>query len=254
MKNQCIKFISKSKTYKNTIYDDKPNEDFFISDDNNNIYILLDGVTVDRENGKYPNPSPACLASKIFAQKAYQYIKRNINNRNCILLIKESIRYANNAICLFNKKNTFPFSAGTVGIISIIRNMIFYYAYIGDCFGRLIRNNNITVFTEEQTLLVKKNKKNLTTYEIRNLICNNPDHPYKYGVYNGDKRALDLISCGEIKLSYSDKIILSSDGCEYVFQENHPDLNNIFDENKVIHVNNLDDRTATIIYCAEPLS
>ena len=207
-------FISQSVTYKNNYYIDKPNEDYIIADDSKGIYILLDGVSVDRKNDKYPCPSPALKASTIFATTVYKYLIKEKEDNDYISSIKLSIKEGNKMLYYFNKKNKYPVPAGTVGIISIIKEYYLYYAYIGDCFGRIISENNIYTFTKEQTYLVRIHKNELTKNEIRLSICNNIHHPYGYGVYNGSKNALDFVTTGEIFLHKNDIILLNSDGYE----------------------------------------
>ena len=57
-------------TRRNTHWEDKPNEDFCWFDAEAGAALVLDGVTRDREAGRYPNPSPARLASEAFAAAA----------------------------------------------------------------------------------------------------------------------------------------------------------------------------------------
>ena len=66
-----MKYRVETATKKNTKEFDKPNEDYFLVDRNNGIFIILDGVTRDKIDGIYPDPSPACEVSKIFIDKAY---------------------------------------------------------------------------------------------------------------------------------------------------------------------------------------
>ena len=65
-----MRFIMKGATEKNTCYADKPDEDYFFFDEASGFAMILDGVTRDRENGIYPNPSPACRACNAFAEAA----------------------------------------------------------------------------------------------------------------------------------------------------------------------------------------
>lgn len=244
-----ININSINVTYRNNYFHDKPNEDYIIADDKNHIYILLDGVSVDRLNNQYPTPSPALEASKIFAETVYDFLIKN-DYKNVLDLIKRSIILANIKLEEFNTINRFPFPAGTVGFVSVINNNTFYYSYIGDCFGRVISNGNITCFSEEQTYLVRINKNNLTTNEIRFDICNNIDHKYGYGVYNGDKGALNFVRYGSFTIDDDSLIILSTDGFE-------PYLNNInrYNIKKILHAaspenigdGRVDDRSIIII-------
>lgn len=199
-------------SYKNTYFIDKPNEDSIIFDDKHGIYILLDGVSVDRENGQYPNPSPALEVTKIFSEAIYSSLLNLTISNNYIADIKEAIINANKKVATYNLINKPPFDAGTVGIVSIIRDNYYYYSYIGDCIGRIVYEQYIDEFTHEQTHLVKVNKKNLTTREIRFDICNNINHPYGYGVFNGAQSAIAFTKFGKILLNNVKAIILHTDG------------------------------------------
>lgn len=103
---------------------------------------------------------------------------------------------------------------GTVGIICIVDNGRLFYGYIGDCYGRIIRNNEIVMFTKCQTEKIATHRKEFSASEIRNKICNNIKHLYSYGVLTGQKEALDFVVLGEYSLNNDDMVFLSSDGME----------------------------------------
>jgi len=177
------------------------------------IQIILDGVSRDRENGVYPNPSPAKEASDIVADTVFETISKNLDSADINGLIYNAAAKANDMLIEFNKENA-CFPSGTVGIFSVIKDDVFYYAYIGDSSGRLIRSGEVTLFTEHQTKRVVENKAKLTTHEIRNVICNNKEHPFSYGVINGDSRAMDFLVSGSFEVHGGDVLILSTDGAE----------------------------------------
>ena len=183
-------------------------------DNINKIYILLDGVTVDRIDGKYPNPSPARDVAHLFGEYVYKILSTQIDLVYPELAIKKAIYEGNLKIKEYNNTYNPPFDAGVVGIVSIIKDDIFYYSYIGDCSGRIFTEDYIDLFTIEQTRMVRENKKSLTTYEIRHIICNNINHPYGYGVWDGKSGALDFVVSGTKKISNGAYIVLSSDGYE----------------------------------------
>lgn len=195
----------------------KPNEDYLIEDDLHYIYILLDGVTRNKINGKYPNPSPSAIVSKLFGDEVHKKLLEYINS-DYFELLKNSIFHANKKIRNYNQQqNNWSFLPGTVGIISIIKDGTFYYAYNGDCSGRLIRNSNIYLFTHSQTERIHKHLHEFSSDYIRNEIVNNKKHPYCYGVFNGQPQALDLIEYGKLELQAGDKLILASDGLNPFF-------------------------------------
>jgi hypothetical protein len=51
------RIVARSASKPNNLNYYKPNEDYIIVDDINQIYIICDGVTRDLINGKYPEPS-----------------------------------------------------------------------------------------------------------------------------------------------------------------------------------------------------
>lgn len=203
------------KTIKNTRQVDKPNEDIVLCDFSKNIYILLDGVSRDNENGQYPNPSPAVEVVKILREEIYRNLMLyNIEKDNILSGILNAIKNANNNVRVYNEKMKLSFAAGAVGMVAIIKENQLYYAYIGDCYGRLIYKDKINIFTECQTELISQHKKEYTSFEIREIICNNIEHPYAYGVLNGDNRAIEFVKLGKIDLSDVEYVILTSDGME----------------------------------------
>lgn len=209
-----MKYISTCGSIKNTKIYDKPNEDYVLCDDKRNIYILLDGVSRDKINGKYPSPSPAREVSKLFAKEVYDYLKKN-NEQYGLELIKEAFIKGNNAIEHYNIKYDYSdFLPGTVGIVCVIENDRLYYGYIGDCYGRIIQIHKIKMFTKCQTEQIAIHKKEFSSKTIRNEICNNVKNPYGYGVLTGQKDALDFLVLGEFNLDNVDMVFLSSDGME----------------------------------------
>lgn len=202
-------------TMKNTKQLDKPNEDCVLCDLERKIFILLDGVSRDNENEEYPNPSPAVDVVEILKKEIYMNLcHQNKEKKNILNEIFRAIEKANNKVKMYNEKEKLSFAAGAVGMIGVIYEEKLYYAYIGDCFGRLICKDVVTFFSECQTELISQHKKEYTSFEIRKLICNNAQHPYAYGVLNGDKRALEFVRLGKIDLTNVCHIILSSDGME----------------------------------------
>ena len=237
-------------TVKNSRGLDKPNEDSVYIDNERNIVIVLDGVSRDRENGIYPNPSPAAIVTEIIRNSCVEYLEENMeHSSNTLSLLEKSMIYANDKVKLFNNENNLDFAPGAVGIVGLISKQVFYYAFIGDCYGRVISNGEVSVFTECQTEEIAKHKGQYTAREIRNYICNNPDHPCGYGVLNGVDTARCFIRTGQI--SEYDRIILSSDGPEHYL--NGCDvaklLNNTYESLLTESQNgvNLDDITIAVI-------
>lgn len=211
-----VKYKSSSISIKNSKNINKPNEDFYLCDDIKGVYLLVDGVSRDKINGVYPNPSPSFDVSKIFVKSVYKFLIENINeNANILDLMQNAIKKGNKKIDEYNnqKKWIDDFLPGTVGIITAVKNCKLFFAYIGDCYGLVIENKRRkNIFTQCQTEEIANHKKEFSAYEIRNKICNNKLHPYSYGVLNGDFRAIDFVKYGSINIQNSDKILLCSDG------------------------------------------
>ena len=211
-----MKLHSKHISLRNTMSPDKPNEDFCIFDDEFGIYILLDGVSRDKIDGKYPVPSPALRASEIFADSVYKYLREKVGERNSDLkgLIKDAMAFGNEQIALFNAGGTYSFLPGTVGIVMLINDGTAHYGFIGDCFGSVVSPAQAAVFTRCQTAYIQAHKGEYTANEIRNFICNNISHPAGYGVLTGSEKALDFIELGQVEFGQDEKIFLYTDGFE----------------------------------------
>ncbi len=202
----------------NKIPTDKPNEDCFRCDDASGIYIVMDGVTRDRVNGIYPNPSPAREVTELVTEALYAELLRQKEESQ--LHLRDAMMYANEAAEHYNQDHpeaAADFAAGCVGVVCVIDGNTLRYAYIGDSIGTILSNDSLFTFTENQTAEVTKHKKEFTAREIRNVICNNKNHPCGYGVLNGLPGAEDFIRTGTIQLTEDACILLSSDGCEAVY-------------------------------------
>lgn len=211
-----ISFTQYSK--KNTMGNDKPNEDYILINDNKYYFIILDGVSRDRENGKYPNPSPSAEITQLLAKSIYKYLQESTENfpenSNIEKLLYSAMKFGNETVKKYPKYRQYDFLPGAVGIVSIIVDNVFYYAYIGDCIGLKISKKERFIFTDKQTKLVHKYRHIFDKYTIRNIICNNPNHPYAYGVLNGNENVDKFIQTGNFILNHGDKVILATDGVE----------------------------------------
>lgn len=210
---------------RNTILNDKPNEDYIFIDSYKQIFMILDGVSRDKENGKYPNPSPALEITQLLANSINIFLQKHlenyVKNNNIEELLVDSIFWGNCSIKEYTKNKTYDFMPGTVGVISILIDNFFYYAFIGDCIGLKVSDNgHICIFTKKQTELIHKHKFLFNKHDIRNVICNNPEHPFAYGVLNGDDRAMSFVESGHFQLYNNDKIILATDGLESYIMNN----------------------------------
>jgi hypothetical protein len=233
---------------------EKPNEDYCICDNLNSIYILLDGVSRDRINGKYPCPSPARQATEIFAHAAHKYLSGPATEANDYLSrVQYAFMAGNEKVYDFNSNEQYDFLPGTVGIIVVVNGRLMTYGFIGDCFGRTVTEKNAEIFTRCQTAYVHEHISQYTTQEIRNVICNNKAHPAGYGVLNGDSAAMGFVEAGQIEIPPGGRIILSTDGAEdSLARLTHTELSSLTieeAENLLLSQDtvNADDRTVIII-------
>lgn len=200
-------------SHRNTKCADKPNEDFVAYSKNYNFGMILDGVSRDRENGAYPNPSPVTQVNKIFSD-AIMSIYTEINTKG-IQKIYDMIYVANTELKEFNCLLGHRFPAGTVGIVFDIQDNIFNYGYIGDCYAIIIRDNLQRIFTECQTEMIAKQKNEYSSDEIRFDICNHINHPCGYGVWDGNESAMDFVKYGSIKIKEGDVLFMYTDGLKF---------------------------------------
>lgn len=245
-----IKYKSSSKSIENKKNIDKPNEDYFLCDDERGIYILADGVSRDKVNGIYPNPSPSFDVSKIFVESMHKFLLTNIDqNVNMLHLLYSAVKKGNEEIKKYNSRREWidNFLPGTVGIAVIIHDHKLFFAYIGDCYG-LILNKNKKIFTKCQTEKIAEHKREFTAYEIRNKICNNISHPYSYGVLNGDFKAMDFVKYDKIDIKSEDKIFLCSDGFSDIINNlSGKELCKMTIDQMIQKSNKSDDKTVVII-------
>lgn len=226
-----MKYKSEAVTIQNGKGINKPNEDYYLNDDDRGIYILVDGVSRDKIGGIYPNPSPAFHVSRLFTETVYAFLADRLtegglpdgslseDGQRISELLPCAVKKGNDAVRAYNSQTRWEndFLPGTVGIAAVVKHGRLYYAYIGDCIG-LVVNGGKHLFTSCQTEKIAAHKKEFTAFEIRNRICNNTQHPYSYGVWNGDPRAMDFLRCGEIELDPEDRILLCSDGFSDVME------------------------------------
>ena len=195
---------------------DKPNEDVAYCNIDKKIFFVLDGVSRDRQNGAYPDPSPARNVSRLLADTISSYLLNSPSYRNNPFeTMLSAVSIGNKNVRQYNEENSIHFfPAGAVGIISFIIEDYFYYSYIGDCCGWVIGSHGCGMFTESQTYKVHEHIKNYTAKEVRGEICNNISHPDGYGVIDGNPKAMDFLKMGRISLRDTENILLATDGME----------------------------------------
>lgn len=244
MKN--LLFSSQAATCINTREFYKPNEDYYINDVKNGVFIVADGVTRNHEEYIDTKESAAEKVSHIFAETVHENILKNcfenLTDTEILDLLFLCVKEGNKKIKEYNSAKTleyWEYYPATVGIVAIILNNKLYYVYSGDCLGFLFRNNTRLLFAEQQTKHLNFYKKQLTKKERYENNCNNKDSRLAYGVFNGEDAALDLVKSSYIDLNSGDTIVISSDGLEnYFLLENPNDIigltsEEIFEKSKI---------------------
>lgn len=211
---------SQAQTWKNSIKN-KPNEDYFINDDTNRVYCVVDGISRTAEEYEMYSGSLAYEVSKTFSEEFHTLAVQGIADCRNVDMVKTLISDCFNAanekvrIMLKGEKEKYQGKEipGCVGIVALIFNKKLCFGSFGDCMGILVRNGQQIVFAEKQTtyafdcLKLEKNRELLYSRFV-----NNPNEDYSYGVVNGDKRAVDCLKISHIDLIDGDVVYLVSDG------------------------------------------
>jgi serine/threonine protein phosphatase PrpC len=196
----------------------KPNEDFAIIDDRNGIFVIVDGVSRDMTESGYPDPSPALEMSKVFAHASHKaLVASSGTGQDRLEAIRQAALEGNKCVRAYNSRAVWDFLPGTVGIVALIAAGVLYYGYVGDCSGRIIRGNAARLLTRKQTTLIQQHRGEFTSHEVRNVICNDNQHPYGYGVFTGDERVASFVEVGLEQLRKGDVVVLATDGMDALF-------------------------------------
>ena len=112
----------------------KPNEDYIICNFKNSFFIIADGVTRERVNNMYPNPSPASEVSKLFCDFLNSNWIPSCNEsdikNNMINLIIEANKKLNEYNKYHKDNSTSYEPAGTVAIMAHIFNKKLHFSIL----------------------------------------------------------------------------------------------------------------------------
>ena len=193
----------------------KPNEDLLLVDQENHIFILLDGITrVHREYADLPGKSAALDVGEIFLQTAYAYMLAHLEEPDTDLMLRQAVLLGNAAILPYRQQKSleqWQFYPGALGILSILRENRLHYAYLGDCLAAHVRGSEKSIFGRQEQLqtIAQMRVPKLEMYEK---YCNHPESPLGYGIFNGDETVEALLDQGIRHITPGDTVILCSDG------------------------------------------
>lgn len=272
LRNQCPEVF---KNVKATVLIDKnvsdnvhPQEDAYIFDETNNLYVVADGIT--RQEGYVSDYSLSAKFTaeflKIFEKSFNENMKLGVKNYAEILhkifvksseSAKESLLHDKKycqalsdqkALAVKNQKYFEP--SGCVSAVALIDNGTLYYGHVGDCGIVLIRNGQVITLTRSQTdYAFKIDKAEKDRKLLYDKYVNNPSNEHGYGVVNGDAGVSSFFFAASFKLLPGDVVYVMTDGIKDFLTErfvsgfNDLDLQEIFDMQKESSFS-LDDRTA----------
>ena len=207
---------------------EKPNEDKLLIDEENGIFIILDGVTrVHTEYERFPYESAALTVGEIFLDQAYGYIKSHIDEPDIEQMLKSAVKLANEKIREYRETRSleeWKFYPSTLGIISILRGNTLHYLSVGDCMATLIRGSSKILFGR-QFSLEAVDLNNVTKQERYSTYCNHPENHLSYTVFNGDEKVMEGLEYSFIDLHSGDVLLLASDGiASYIKYEKTSDI------------------------------
>lgn len=230
-------FQSFARTIQNTHSAFKPNEDYFICDDQKGIYIVADGITTTpKTDADYPNPSGGQLTSRLFCETVYQSLlaQPEITGDG----VYQSLLRANQAIFALNRTHGRYERAnfvdedyyGTVATVAVVIDGRCVIYHVGDTLVLWQNGASFERVTEAQTrdVAAYKQKINATrrmtsrelTVAIRRDFRNHLNakgldgEPVGYGVFTGEPGVLDFIRVYERPILPGTTFLMASDGFE----------------------------------------
>ncbi len=223
---------SRGMTVKNSVlYEDgttRPNEDYYIADNANKVYIVADGISRRAaEYAKYGGESIAARISQLLCEEMGKWLGEHISLVSGVpaaeLLMAEAFENANKKIAVLLDSYGGRFDGterpGCVCLAAFIFDNKLIYGSAGDCMGMLVRGNQTMVFSQKQTTyafdyLKKEKDRDL----LMKSYVNCPENEFGYGVANGDERAKNCFRVSHIDLERGDAVYLVTDGLSDVIQ------------------------------------
>jgi len=236
---------------------DKPNEDYFIIDNDLGFAILADGVTRSRNKyGEYPKGST--IAPKLACEKVHDYIRcRTKIDTSPKVILEDSARKANNEVWQANIAFNIPrnidydsidYLGTTLCVLWIHRReekMLAVLGFIGDSIAiHIPKDGQARLLTRDQVApchryskpffesLVKKEGLSQEAAKRKRLIFQRKEARNKtsardpdgnligYGVLTGEDEAMNFLEIQKLMLCTGDKIIMASDAINVLSEKN----------------------------------
>jgi len=193
----------------------KPNEDRLLSDPENGVFIVLDGVTrVHEEYIESPYQSAAAEVAELFLEAVYNGLLEGPRGAEPEALLRCAIGAANKKIAAYRAQKAetqWGFFPSATGLIALLRDSTLHYAAAGDCIGMLLRGSSKQLFGC-QWQLEAVDTLQVSKQERYSRYCNHPDAPLSYTVFNGDGLVADSVDYSYLDLHRGDTVLLASVG------------------------------------------
>ena len=215
-----------------------PEEDAFLASEQYPIFAVADGVTLEvGKDGKYPNPSGAGVAAKIFCEEAVRAGERLYNgftDRD----VQSVFKAANDAVGEYNKKEgrtretvnylDYDLFAATAAF-ALLKDGVLYWGSLCDSYVAYFDTIGTRVFKspicwpdrrvkEHRMKNVKNNEEKRKI--IHSIFRNGVDgegNLIGYGVVTGEEAALRYLNKGSFPLREGGVLALFTDGFEDYF-------------------------------------
>ncbi|HQK63667.1 MAG TPA: PP2C family serine/threonine-protein phosphatase [Candidatus Staskawiczbacteria bacterium] len=215
-----------SATYQDfVVYDQKPNEDFYLVSSQGPIFAVADGVTnFHRKNGDYAFPRDARQAAEIFCKTAIEFLEQKKDIKKAFDLANEKIKELNIKYGMDKKLDYVVYDwFDTVAAAGFIAENKLYYGFVGDCGVAIFDAKDKLRFQTKDMVhpavqrFEKKYEKHgkldlpIRTEIIHKEFRNNPNK-MGYGSFTGEIGVKNYYKLGNRNIKNGDLIVFYTDG------------------------------------------
>ena len=209
---------------------EKPNEDVALADDDRAVFLVVDGVSSTAVGGVYPTPSPGLAAAQAFGDAAAVELMRESTIDELWASLRTAVEAGNDAVLAINaqRRSLIDYvavdSACCVATVARIRAGRLYVAHSGDGAAYIVRSRTVSRITSDHLAHCRSHfrRRPCEADEVyfprvrrdfrNNLRASVDDCPVGYGVYDGDRRALEFVDYLSIALRPHDRVLITTDG------------------------------------------